>query len=159
RFEAPATRTPAALPEITLPAAEAVPPIVLLVAPESSWMPPNALLRARVPERSVPIQLPAISVPDVPLTNTPPEPPPLLEMKVRAPALVPPMTLPVPAALTSTPWKVFVAATVPVESRPMMFPATAFEAEPAPRIQTPRCELPEMMLPNRVPGVVVRPPM
>ena len=57
------------LAEITLPAPEAVPPIVLPMHPASTSTPLDELPRATVPETSVPILFPATTLEFEPSTN------------------------------------------------------------------------------------------
>ena len=76
---------------------------------------------------------------------------PFPEIRLPAPADVPPIVLLLAPPLTSTPANVFPSPTVPLTSVPMKLPSTWFPLAPAPLISTP-CEFPEIRL--RAPGDV-----
>ena len=79
---------------MTLPAPEAVPPIVLLVAPPVISTPGPEFGIAMVPAGSVPIMLPTTTLPSlvVPLIETPGQA--LAEIELPVPGAEPPMVLP-----------------------------------------------------------------
>ena len=80
---------------MTLPAAAEVPPIVLFEPVIST--PLSVLPRGRVPEKSVPMILPATRLPaavTVPTAKMSMPKPPLAEMTLPAPATVPPIVVP-----------------------------------------------------------------
>src|SRR3989304_3437655 len=88
------------LPDITLPAPAAAPPIVLVAAPFCRMTPPNALARARGPAALGPMELPWGG------------------RRARAPPGVPPIVVPAPP-LMATPLQAFPIATVPAALVPM----------------------------------------
>ena len=125
-------------PEMTLPApvpgVAVSPPTVLSCAPDSIRT-PVALPTDPVPVRSVPTKLPATTVPVVPLPvrNTPA--PTLPEIRLPAPAKVPPTVTPV-LPNTPTPPATLATAAVPEAFVPMRLPAITVAPLVAP-IATP----------------------
>jgi hypothetical protein len=130
------------LPEITLPAFGAVPPMTVLGATvfmgsgpgvkPPTRTPDIALLSAPVPAASVPIRLPSTRVPsESPRTWTPCgwksglkfNGSPLPEITFRSAAAVPPITLSSPP-YTATPAPRLRSSLVAAESTPMKLPAT-----------------------------------
>src|ERR1051326_3490531 len=120
------------LPEITLPAPAAVPPIVLPVAPCKKNTPLLPLGIAILPVISVPIKFPCtiFDVALVPNISIPP--PPLPEIILGAPAAVPPIILlsplmAIPIAVLPGPLDM---AAVPAALVPIKFPCTLFDDPP-----------------------------
>src|SRR5262245_39556067 len=111
--------TPRLLPEMIFRAATVVPPTVLLGAEIAT---PEVLGTAAVPTGFVPMKLPATTFPVAALTIEMPVE--LPEIRLRVPAVVPPMVLPgapeidMPAVLFS--------AAVPDALVPIKLPATTF---------------------------------
>ena len=99
------------LPEITLRAAAVVPPRVWPVPPRET--PEPALARAVVPAALVPIRLPLMTRLLVSASRAMPLEV-LPEIRLPAPATVPPMVTPV-AVMARRPWLAFATAAVPPE--------------------------------------------
>src|SRR5262249_50995617 len=118
--------TPASvLPEMTLPAPAAVPPIVLLEALYTNT-PTSPLATAASPAAFVPVRLPWTWLSVAPRPAMRPPDPPLPEMTLRASEVVPPTVLWDESSM-STPFRTLPAAPVPEELTPMRLDCTALK--------------------------------
>ena len=120
---------------MTLRAAAAVPPTVLLFEPKTAT-PELMLPSATVPLTSVPMKLPRtrLLLAFTPSMRTPC--PPLPEMTLRSAAVVPPTVL-FDAASIKTPLPALARTAVPVASVPMKLPAMVTRPEEATRMPCP----------------------
>src|SRR5262249_50068365 len=143
-FAAPApwmTTPLAPLPEMTLPAAAVVPPMVFAVAPLRMLTPVPPLGRAAVPAALVPMKFPATVLFDAPGMRR--RAAPLPEMTLPAAAVVPPMVFAEAPAVTITPWRMLATALLPMASVPTKLPWTRLPDVPAPLMRRPPAPLPE----------------
>src|SRR5215207_2205897 len=145
------------LPEIALRAPATVPPTMLPGV--SRRTPTSALPRSEVPFASVPMKLPstllkvALSVPEMktPFALLP-------EMTLRAPALVPPITVLLEFPMRTPSWAL-PKSELPLKLVPMRLPSTLLNVEEEPAISAPCWPLSEIVFPCPLENVLPVPPI